>query len=171
MNYFDIIVAIPILWFGYKGYTKGFVIEIASLAALILGIWGGIKLSSYAASIMINDFGWESQYIPLISFGVVFIIIVICVHLVAKLVDKLVKAVSLSFINRIAGAIFGAFKVLLVISLILMIFNRIDEKSDFISDDFKEGSLLYKPIAGLAPAILPVVDQVNFKNENKKTIE
>jgi membrane protein required for colicin V production len=171
MNYFDIIVLIPVLWFGYKGFTKGFVIEIASVAALLLGLWGGIKLSSYLTVIMTDNFGWESAYNPLIAFGVVFIVIVIFVHLIARLIDKLVKSVSLSFFNRIAGALFGAAKVVLIISIIILMFNKVDERSDFITDEFKEGSLLYKPIAGIVPAILPVVEKIDYKNENKKTNE
>lgn len=171
INYFDIIVLIPVLWFGYKGFTKGFVIEIASVAALLLGLWGGIKLSSYLTVIMTDNFGWESAYNPLIAFGVVFIVIVIFVHLIARLIDKLVKSVSLSFFNRIAGALFGAAKVVLIISIIILMFNKVDERSDFITDEFKEGSLLYKPIAGIAPAILPVVEKIDYKNENKNTKE
>jgi len=38
MNYFDIMIAIPLIWGIYKGFKKGFIIEIASFIALGLGI-------------------------------------------------------------------------------------------------------------------------------------
>ena len=49
MNYFDIIFVIPLLWGAYKGFSKGFVLEIASFVALGLGVWGGLKFSYLSA--------------------------------------------------------------------------------------------------------------------------
>ncbi|MFH2095610.1 MAG: CvpA family protein, partial [Bacteroidota bacterium] len=141
MNYFDIIVLIPVLWFGYKGFTKGLVVEIATLAALLLGIWGGTGFSGVLSRFMTNTLGWTSEYIPVIAFALTFILIVIAVHLVARLVTKLVKAVSLSFLNRIAGALFGAAKVVLLISMLLVMLNQIDSKSSFLPEKMRSGSL------------------------------
>ena len=50
MNFIDIILIIPIIWFIYKGFKKGFIIEIASLIALFLGIYVAIHFSGNITS-------------------------------------------------------------------------------------------------------------------------
>ena len=47
MNYIDIILAIPLVWAVYRGFTKGFIIEIASLIAMVLGVYGAIHFSYF----------------------------------------------------------------------------------------------------------------------------
>ncbi len=171
MNYFDIIVVIPILWAAYKGFKKGFVIEVASLAALLLGVWGAIKFSGFITEFIINNFDSQSKYLSIISFAITFIIIVIGVHFVARLVNKLVKAIALNFINRIAGGVFGIAKVAFIISIILSIINQVDQKSDFISDEFIENSLLYEPISDFAPLVFPSLKTVDFTDFSKDNSE
>lgn len=162
MNYFDIIIIIPLLWAAYKGYKKGFVIEVASLVALLLGIWGALKFSGFVTELIIENFETQSKYLPLISFAVTFILIVVGVHFVAKLVDRFVKAIALNFINRIAGAAFGIVKVAFIVSVILSLINQIDKKSDVISEKLVNESLLYKPISDFAPLVFPSLKEIDF---------
>ena len=49
INLLDIILLIPLLWFGYNGYKKGLIIEIASLAAFILGLYFAFYFSDFTA--------------------------------------------------------------------------------------------------------------------------
>jgi membrane protein required for colicin V production len=42
LNLLDIIILIPLLLFAYNGYKKGLIIEIATLIALVLGIYASI---------------------------------------------------------------------------------------------------------------------------------
>ncbi len=161
MNYFDFIIIIPLLWAAYKGFKKGLIIEIASLVALLLGIWGAIRFSGYT-SVLLKDFFSNASYLPLVAFGITFLIIVVGVHFVAKLIDRFVKAVALNLVNRLAGAAFGVIKVAFIVSIVLLLINRIDKKSDFISADFINNSLLYKPVAGLAPMIFPSLKTIDI---------
>lgn len=163
MNYIDIIIVIPLLWGAYKGYTKGFIIEAASIAALLLGIYGAIHFSVYTSELLIDNFNIGSKYLPLISFALTFILIVIAVHFVARLVNKLIKAVALNFVNRIAGAVFGVAKFALIISIILNLLNKFDNKSEFIKEDMRKNSLLYKPVSKLSGIIFPGLENIDIK--------
>jgi len=158
MNYFDAIFIIAFLWSAYRGITKGFIIMLASLAALILGAWGAIHFSYLTSGFLSDKFNFDSQNLHIISFAITFILIVIAVHLVARATDKLVKAIALGFVNRIAGVIFGIAKTAFIISIILVVVNSIDRKLDFIPEEQKENSLLYQPLSRLAPAIFPYLD-------------
>ena len=123
LNYFDFIFAIFLLWSGYRGLTRGFLIMAASLAALVLGVWGAIRFSYLTAALLISFFGLQTQYLGLISFALTFVVIVILVHLLSRALDRLVKAVSLGFANRLAGMLFGMLKTAFLISIFLVLLN------------------------------------------------
>ncbi len=164
MNYFDIIIIIPLLWAAYKGFKKGLIVEVASLLALFLGVWGGVKFSAVSAQYLGKMFSISEELMPLISFAVTFILIVIIVFFIAKLVQKLVKAVSLSTVNKITGAAFGTLKFTLIISIILTLVNNINSEIGFLEPEMKESSLLYNPISEIAPAIIPGLTNISLNN-------
>lgn len=159
MNFIDIIIIIPLLWFGYKGFTKGFVIETASFAALLLGIYGGLKLSGWLSGYLAEWFEIKSEYLPLISFSVTFLLIVLIVFLVARGVDKLVKSAALSLPNRLAGAVIGAAKTFIIIGVVLLLLNKYDKGGGFIKQDIRNNSLLYNPMTALIVKIYPSVSE------------
>ena len=52
MNTIDIILAIA-LGFGFiKGFYKGFIVEVASLGALFLGLLGAVEFSGFIANLL-----------------------------------------------------------------------------------------------------------------------
>ncbi len=161
MNYIDLILLIFLLWSAYRGFRNGLIIEVASLAALILGIFGAIKFSYMTSDFLVEKFEMTTQYLPLISFAITFVIIVVVVHLLAKALDKLVKAVALGFINRILGVLFGVIKTAFILSIILVILNTIDRKTHFLPEEKIEESLLYNPISAFAPIIF---NDLNFES-------
>jgi membrane protein required for colicin V production len=164
INYFDVIIAIFLLWSAYRGMTKGFLIMAASLAALIFGVWGAIRFSHLTAALLISSFGVQTKYLAMISFALTFVIIVILVHLLSRALDKLVKAVALGIVNRIAGVLFGILKTAFLISIFLVILNGINNRVPFIPEEHKENSLLYQPLSRLAPAIFPFLNFEEIKN-------
>ncbi len=171
VNYIDMILAVPLLWFCYKGFKNGIIVEIASLLALVLGIYGAYHFSGFAAKILTDNVGLETEYISLISFGITFIGIVIIVHLISKLVDRLVKAVALGFVSRILGLVFGVVKFAFIFSILLTLLNRFDKNNDIVSSDLKETSFLYKPISEFAPMVFPYLSLDKFEEVEKKIIE
>ena len=155
MNWIDLILLIIIGWSIYNGFTKGFIISIASLCALILGVYGAIKFSGYTAEILSSKFSLEPDKINLISFIITFVLIVILTHIVTRLADRLVKAVALSLLNRVLGVLFCTLRNLLIVSVVLVIIGRVNENVTVIQDSQIEKSILFKPIQSLAPALYP----------------
>ena len=170
MNYIDILIAIPLLWALYKGFSKGLIISVASLLALFLGIYGAIKFSSITSSYLIQHLDFSDKYLPIISFAITFIAIVILVHLLARMLNTLVKAVALGLINRIFGSVFNVFKMAFIISIILVVVNGFDKGLKFIPEDLKENSMLYKPLSEFAPAVFPYLNFDSFKEKASKKI-
>lgn len=155
MNIFDIVFLVVFIWAAYKGFSKGLIIQAASLAALLLGIIGAIKFSGYTAFVLTKKFDVTGEYLQLTAFAITFVIIVIAVHIIARLTEKFVKAVALDFVNRILGLLFSTIKIAFIVSIILVIINTIDYKTPFLPRDSVNKSLLYKPLSSLAPMLFP----------------
>lgn len=152
---FDLIFLVIFVYAAYRGFTKGLIVQAATFAALLLGLFGAIKFSGFTSNLLIEKTSIEGDYLPIISFALTFIGIVILVHLVSKLVEKLVQAVALGFINRLAGAIFNMTKFALIVSGVLVILNTINEKKAFLPEEDIERSMMYEPLSGFAPLIFP----------------
>ncbi|NPA38128.1 MAG: CvpA family protein [Chlorobi bacterium] len=167
MNYFDIIVGLILVFALFKGIKKGLVIELASIAALVLGVWGAVKFSGVTESYLSEHI--DSGYIGLIAFFVTFILIVIGVHILAKLVDKLVSAVALGFVNRLLGGAFSVIKYAFVISVLMAVVNGIDERIDIIPESQKESSVLYKPISDFSLIVFPYLHFDDIKEKAKSS--
>jgi len=173
MNFLDVIFIIPIIWFAYQGFKRGLIIELASLLALILGIYAALYFSGYAANLLINNLDMGSKYIPVISFILTFIAVVVIVFFIGKILEKLVNMVALGFLNKLAGGFFGILKAAVVISIVLLIINHFND--DLISQQRKKNSFLYGSIAWIAPFLWQNLEEFNLDDskidELKEDIE
>lgn len=158
MNWIDFVI-IALLAFGLiQGFINGLIIEIAELAALVLGIWGAIHFSDWTAGKLSGWFDMQTSWTGIIAFAVTFIAIVIGVYLLGKLLDTLLKAMALGFVVKSLGAVFGVLKTALILSVVFVFLNSIDEKRHFLPSSTISRSFLYNPIADLVPSIFPLVE-------------
>ncbi|HET6557104.1 MAG TPA: CvpA family protein [Prolixibacteraceae bacterium] len=157
MNYIDLVLGIMLIIAAIQGFRKGFIIEFASLAALVLGIWGGIKFSDLTAGVITKYTGYSSEYLSTIAFFVTFIIIIILVHTMAKMLDNVVKAVFLGFLNRLAGIIFGVLKTAVILSVLLLLFDEVDETVHLLPTKQKQESQIYGPMKSVVPTLFPFI--------------
>ncbi len=155
MNFLDIILLIPLAWGAYHGYRKGFVIELTSLAALVLGIFAAINFSYYIADLLTDNVNLADKYINIIAFILTFIIVVFALFLIGKLIEKFVNILMLGFINRLAGLFFGIIKWAFVLSVLIYIIHIFDDNQNVLTPKLRNGSALYEPIESFAPYIIP----------------
>lgn len=158
MNILDIILLVPLLWLAYRGFKRGLIIELASLIALILGIFAAIHFSWFAGDLLKDYFNLEEKYLALVSFAITFIAVVLAVYAVGKLIEKVVDMVALGFLNKIFGAMFGVLKAALFLSVILLVLTSLDKNEKVLTPKAKENSVLYVPIASIVLYIIPRLD-------------
>lgn len=171
MNWIDFII-IALLAFGLiQGFIDGLIIEIAELVALVAGIWGAIHFSGWTAGKMEGLFDMQASWTGIVAFAITFLAIVIVIYLIGKMIDSLMKAISLGFVVKSLGAVFGVFKTALILSVIFVFLNTIDQKRHFLPSATIDSSFLYNPIADLVPSIFPLVeggDLIDSFNRHKK---
>lgn len=164
MNYLDIIVIVPVLWFMYKGFKNGLIKEIASLAALLFGLWIAVSFSHYLEVILEEKTNIDENYLPLLAFALVFILVVVLINLLSKALNKLVKAISLEWLNKTCGIVFGGVKAIIILSAILFLVNQfLVIKLGLISEDVLSKSMFYSPLSELIEFIYPKLENVKFE--------
>lgn len=165
MNYLDILLFIPLIFGAWRGFKKGFIIELFTLLALLVGIYAGIHFSDFMAEILKENLGLTTKYLPAIAFTITFLGVGAMVFFGGKVLEKMIKVVALGPINKAAGALFGLLKMLFVVSAVLAILESIDEKNDFIPQDLKEKSLLYNPVKATAMGAIPALKESSLFNK------
>lgn len=172
MNIFDIIIAV-ILIFGFiRGLMKGLFVEIASLVALVAGVYGAIHFSYFVGDYLQTKVSWEESYITLVSFAITFAIIVLAISLLGKLLTKLADFAFLGWINKILGGVFGALKIALIFSVIILIFDKFNSVITFVKPEDRAKSILYEPVRKLAPTLFPnLIKYVDINEEQEETPE
>lgn len=168
MNYIDLVLVIMLIIAAFQGFRNGLIIELASLAALVLGIWGAIKFSDWTAGFITKNTGFHSEHLSTIAFVITFIVIVILVHMLGKALDSIVKAVFLGFLNRLAGIIFGILKFAVILSIFLLIFDDIDENVHILPAKQKQESKMYAPMKQLVPTLFPFIKRWNADDKSNK---
>ena len=106
MNYLDIIIAIILLLFGVKGFRKGLIIEVVTLLAFAVGIYGAMHFSDFTAEHLKEFMEINPKYLNTTAFVLTFILLVILVNIIGRMVTKLIQAMNLGFFNKLGGAVF-----------------------------------------------------------------
>ena len=151
MNYMDIIIAVPILYGLIKGFFNGLIKEITGLLSLIISVYVAVNFSKLFEPYLSGYFDNYEQFKPILAFAILFIVTILIIKLFGILANKLTIALSLGFISRIFGSVFGWLKISLIVSFLLTIESRFE----LIPKETKENSKLYKPISTLLDIVTP----------------
>jgi membrane protein required for colicin V production len=165
MTVIDIVLGALLLFGLIRGLTKGLFVEVASLLALIVGVYGAIHFSHFATEFLESRVDWSEKYINIASFAITFIIIVFAISLAGKALTKLADFAALGILNKLLGGLFGFLKIGLILSVILMMFSSMNKAIPFVDDEDIEESILYEHVRSLAPMIFPNIINAEEKEE------
>lgn len=115
----DLILAVMLVLAIVKGYQRGLIVGVFSLVAVIIGLAAAMKLSTAVAGYIGKAVKVSDQWLPVISFAVVFIIVILLVRLGANAIEKTVELVTLGWVNKLGGMLFYAAIYILVFSVLL----------------------------------------------------
>lgn len=147
MNWLDWTIAGLLALAAFRGFTKGLVIELVSLLALLLGAWAGVR---FGPRVMVA-LGLEADS-ALLAFIVTFVLVLVAAHLLARLLTGVIDLAMLSTPNKLAGALFAALRSAFAISIMLNLLNGYTA-GDKPSVEAREGSVLYPPVRAFAPLV------------------
>ncbi len=157
MNFIDIILGLLLLYGLYKGVRNGLLVEIASILALVAGLYGAIHFSYLVGDYMALHFDWNEKTMSLVSFILTFFIIVVLVVLAAKFLTKVAELAMLGLLNRIAGGLFGLLKVGIILGALLIFLESVNRNLSLYDEDIEENSALYQPLRNLGNLVFSAV--------------
>ena len=115
----DLIFAVILVLAILKGYQRGLVIGLFSLVAVIIGLAAAMKLSTVVAGYIGKAVKVSEEWLPIISFAVVFLIVLLLIRLGARAIEKAIEVVLLGWMNKIGGIILFTAIYITVFSVLL----------------------------------------------------
>jgi membrane protein required for colicin V production len=169
MSFLDIILGALMLYALFKGMKNGLFIELASLISLVLGIYIAIKFSYIMRAMLANHVSWSPKYIEIIAFALTFITIVFAVHILAKVLTGIMDFAFLGIFNKLAGGILSVLKTILLLSVVINLFQKININNMITKEETLNKSMFYNPIQEVSKYIYPSLEKwyTDFKETKK----
>lgn len=157
MNWLDWVLLALLVAAAIRGFLRGFVVEVASLFALVIGIWAASRYNARVAE-------WIGLDAPhqVISFLVTFAGVLVAVHLLAKVITKAMDLAMLGLPNKVAGGLFGLLRAAFVLSVALNILMARAEVSGLVPRDTLQASILFRPLRAMAPFVVPALGNTQW---------
>lgn len=159
MSFIDIIFAVLLSIALYKGIKNGLFVELASLVALVVGIFVAIKFSYLIKGILETKVSWEPKYIEIVAFALTFLIVVVIIHLSAKLLTKIADFAYLGWLNKLAGAVFSCLKTILALSVVILVFEKINLNNMLVKQETLDESIFYNPTKEISAFLYPKIEE------------
>ena len=157
MHLFDLLLLILLVLGFFWGLRKGLIQTLASLLALILGIYIALTFTGDLAQLLTRWFDWSKKNADWVSFIVLFILTVMAVVTLGKWVTKIAGLIALGWINRLLGAFLYTAQMALILSYVLWFFAQVQLDDYVLPENTKTESKTYSAIAGFAPTITPMI--------------
>ncbi|MDX9751549.1 MAG: CvpA family protein [Flavobacteriales bacterium] len=148
MNWLDWTILGLLAWSALKGFSRGLVVEVVSLLAVVLGVWAGLRFGPQ----VMGALGIEAGN-ALLAFIITLLLVLVGAHLLAKLITGALGLTMLSLPNKLAGALFAALRTAFAISILLGLVSGYTAGAQ-PAPHVREGSMLHGPVAAFAPAVL-----------------
>ena len=148
--FLDLALIIILILAVIKGYQRGLIVGVFSFVAIIIGLAAAMKLSTVVSGYIGETVKVSDEWLPVISFAVVFILVVLLIRLGANMIQKTVEISMLGWVNRLGGVLFYIAIYGIVYSVILFY----AEQLKLLQPDTIEKSATYSYIQPLGPKVI-----------------
>lgn len=140
----------------FKGFSKGFIVGIFSFIAFLIGLAAALKLSVVVAHHFETSSGITARWLPLVSFALVFIIVVILVNLGARILKKAVSMIMLGWLDKLGGIVLYILIYTIIFSVILFFLT----KTFLIKPETIASSSVYNYVSPWGPKVIDNIGKI-----------
>ncbi|TVR14791.1 MAG: CvpA family protein [Balneolaceae bacterium] len=155
MNAIDFLIVLPVGYFAYKGFMKGFIKEFFGFAGLIIAIFVTFNFMGPVSGFT-RAFVQNTDSAVLVTGILIFFLTLAAVQVTAFWLDRVFTYARLGIVNAVSGALFGGLKMALLVSAMLLLFAGFDKPNE----KNREGSLTYSTAITIAPAAFNLVASI-----------
>lgn len=146
----DIAFAILLVMAVWKGYQRGLIVGVFSFLAVLIGLAAALKLSTVVAGYIGSAVKVSDEWLPVISFIVVFIGVILLVRLGANAIERTIEVVMLGWLNKLGGIIFYVAIYTIVFSILLFYAEQVK----LLQPELILQSRVYKWVQPIGPAVI-----------------
>lgn len=156
----DLIFLFIMTVFAVKGLIKGFMGEVISLAATVVGVIMALRLAPCGSAIVGDIFdGITPMAAQVISMIVVFVAVVLAGALINRIVRAFLSVTSLTFLDRLLGVVAGIVK---SIAILMVAFVLLNLTGEMLPEDLWNKSKSMELASSVWPRISPYVMKNDF---------
>ena len=157
MNWFDIIVALLLVWSIWRGYSTGFIRQAIAIVALGLGVW-----LAFAFGLQVGlTLGLDELLAAPVGFIVVFAVVVLALAILGLLTKGLFRFAGLGVFDSILGVVLSLVKTWAIMSILcswLCSWAQLDNQQP--SKSSITTSIVFPAFIKTADFVFPYVDMV-----------
>lgn len=142
MSTLDFVLLFFLLLGLYRGFKNGLIVELASMATLLLALFIAVKFSCATETFLETTFSWHTKFPGFVAFALTFILAVILISILAKVLTQAASIASLGLLNKSLGAILGFLRNAIMIGILFSFCQAINLKSGFLKDTLQSSVIL-----------------------------
>ena len=169
MSFIDIVFTALLGYALYNGLKNGLFVEIASFGSLVIGIFVAIKFSHIVRFSIEDLIKINPKYIEIVAFAITFLLVVVGIHLLAKFFTSILSLAYLGWLNKLGGAVFSLLKTVLMLSVVISLFQKININHILVKEETLNNSIFYNPIQAVSKFMYPSLEKwyEEFKEKAK----
>lgn len=162
MQILDIIIILIFIGMAIRGAIKGFIGQAVGILSLLVAVWAGsrysVMISEWLKSAMSLDA--SPQAMKIVVFILLLIIVMILGHLLARVLEGVVKLSLLGWANKLLGMLLSLLSAFIVAGVLLYVFNYLNGIMDIIPAEKINSSKMCRFIMSATDSLFPYIKQV-----------
>lgn len=163
MNVIDLLVCVVVLAAVWNGWRRGAILQLCSLAAIVIAVWLAARFGGPAAQLLRID----SAYASVAGFAAVFIVALLVISVVARIVRRIFHFAGFGLLDELLGIVVAVVKYLLVLSVLFTAVDRLNADHALLPLRITATSRTWRPVRNFARNLLPFVDRIGEVASNR----
>lgn len=162
MSAIDYIFLVALITGAVYGFIKGSISQVAGLFSIYAGLVLASAFSDVVSKWLAPYLGLDPRGLHILAFILVLILSIFLISILARIVTRIFEATSLGLVNRLLGALIGLFITALVLSVVLLGFEKFNDVVKLVEPETLSQSRMYMPIKGFLSVVTPFLEGFLF---------
>lgn len=161
MNWFDFVIAVPLVWAIWRGFNHGLVQQLLAIVALIGGVWAAWTWGGTVGEAL----GLDSEWAATGGFVALFAAVLLALAIIGRFTKGLFRIVGLGALDTVLGVFFSMAKVWIIASVVVHWLGGW-KPTRAMSEKLATESMLYAPLVTTADIVFPYIQQFDTLNNS-----
>ncbi len=155
MNSFDVAIVVILSIFCIKGFFRGIIVEVMTLAGLLIAYVVAIREMSRLSDLIGRAIHLSPVISTVLSFTLIFVLVFLLIRWMASALRRFFQWSFMGWLDRAGGVAAGAFKGAFIASLLALAVSLVPFGEEVRSE--QETSFFFKPVRSVAPAVFNLI--------------